>query len=342
MVEGDGKNLAFIFSTPRAGSTLLGAMLGGHSQVLCPNEPWFLLPLASMHDQRMGAVAAFDLYLARIGFNELTPAGEFHTAARHFAAELYNQRLAAEGRSVFIDKTPRYYQILPFIQTLFPAAKKIWLKRDLFDTAASYRNTWNIGLDELFGPKTTNYSFDLTLGPANLHDFFDAHPGFEVRYEDLVEAPDEIAAQLCDYLEIPRERDLALYARDQSWIGKLKSRVMGDKKIFSHTSPHKQSVGAWERTFVTEEVKSIVDRIDERLLVRMGYGERVGQLRGRGFVFPGKKEADQILDDYRKLIVSHHWPYWSQLPPPPRPPAVPPPWWRAFAMKCGLTQAPVE
>jgi O-antigen biosynthesis protein len=45
LIRPNGEGLVFLLSTPRAGSTLLAAMLGSHSRIACPPEPWLLLPL---------------------------------------------------------------------------------------------------------------------------------------------------------------------------------------------------------------------------------------------------------------------------------------------------------
>src|SRR5437016_3016471 len=64
------------------------------------------------------------------------------TASRAFATTLYNRRIEAAGKSIFVDKTPRYYHILPFVRQVFREAKWIWLQRNPLDVAASYKNSW--------------------------------------------------------------------------------------------------------------------------------------------------------------------------------------------------------
>src|SRR6185436_3648881 len=125
MIDHSGKNLVFLLSTPRAGSTLLSMMLGRHSQIHCPNEPWFLLPLLGMYQEQAAVVTPYDQRVANLAIRELLPNGEFWEAARAFALSVYNGQLAKFGKTTFIDKTPRYYHMLPAIEQLFPAAKKI-------------------------------------------------------------------------------------------------------------------------------------------------------------------------------------------------------------------------
>jgi hypothetical protein len=65
MIDNHGRSLAFLLATPRAGATLLGAILGSHSQVACPPEPWFLMPLLGLRHEHIDVVAAYDYHLAR-------------------------------------------------------------------------------------------------------------------------------------------------------------------------------------------------------------------------------------------------------------------------------------
>src|SRR5687767_184495 len=112
MVSGSGKNLVFLLSTPRSGSTLLGAMLGNHSLLYCPNEPWLLLNLYGLFDGKPQDTANPNENLATVALREMLSEKQFSHAARAFALSVYNQKLQQHRKQVFIDKTPRYYQVL--------------------------------------------------------------------------------------------------------------------------------------------------------------------------------------------------------------------------------------
>src|SRR4029077_18858650 len=94
-------------------------------------------------------------------------------ASRAFASTLYNRRLETAGKNVFVDKTPRYYHILPFVRRTFNDAKWIWLQRNPLDVAASYKNSWKVNLAELLNGESDYpaWSFDLVIGLERLcHD----------------------------------------------------------------------------------------------------------------------------------------------------------------------------
>ena len=49
MISPQGRNLVFILSAPRSGSTLVSAILGNHHQTFSPPEPWLLLSLNALY-----------------------------------------------------------------------------------------------------------------------------------------------------------------------------------------------------------------------------------------------------------------------------------------------------
>ena len=144
MVGETGENLVFVLGLPRSGTTLLCALLAAHEEICCPPEPWVMLALESLGTTNPSHPA--DAQVIGRAFRDFTGGGAPTPALRRFAADLYNHRLKKSGGSVMVDKTPRYYHVLPFIDRLFPKAKYLWLQRDPFDVAASYQKTWGIDL----------------------------------------------------------------------------------------------------------------------------------------------------------------------------------------------------
>jgi hypothetical protein len=306
MIEPLGKNLVFLFSTPRAGSTLLSAILGGHAKISCPNEPWFLLQVASMYDATVPVAASFEYQFARNGLRDLASREEFLDSARLFSTRIYNEHLRTSGKEILVDKTPRYYHILPFIHELFPEAKKIWLKRNLLDSAASFQSTWTIGMDEIVGEKTSSYSLDLTVGPKNFADFFDKHRGFELNYETLVQEPETLTNELCDFLQINRQANLHQYASDTNRVAQMANKLMGDKLVFQHSRPHQKSIGAWQKIFTREEVQKFLNHSPESIWVRMGYGNMVKKLREQNYSFASEEDSNRQQESLKTTITQSY------------------------------------
>jgi hypothetical protein len=319
----DGSNIVFLLSSPRAGSTLLSAMLGRHSRVLCPAEPWFLLSLHALYHGTRTGIAAFDQGLADIGLREFASEGEFLRAARAFASSLYGSRLAATGRSVFVDKTPRYYHILPFLAALFPRARMIWLKRDPLDVAVSYRTTWGVTVADLVGQNLSPYSFDLTLGLTNLGAWFDGSPGrVEISYEDLVADPDAAVGRILGFLGLEQEPGLSEYGAGAELMSALRRSTLGDKKIFEHARPHGRSVGQWRETFSAGELEELLAGIGTDTFHRMGYAETLGAASAKsGFRPAAGHRAPRHLE---KLRLYQQW-FAAALPFESTAPGQPPP-----------------
>jgi hypothetical protein len=303
MVSNEGENLVFLLSMPRAGSTLLSLLLGNHSKVLCPPEPWFLLKVSAL-TQRCYIDSAFNDEWATKGAKDFLQGDTFIEAARSFAATAYNKRLLASGKTIFVDKTPRYYHILPFIDQLFPKARKIWLKRDPLDVALSYRDTWGLGTEVITGGEITFASFDFAVGLFNLGAYFeDPSPyKFQVRYEALVQSPAEILADLCRFMNIQFEAGMLDYTQNKELIARHKASVMGDKKALTTPSVNARSVGKWARGLSLTEIQQIVDFLGLDIFRRMGYSETVDTLQALGIQACSEAEAAEAR---RRVFFTH-------------------------------------
>jgi hypothetical protein len=273
----DGRELVFVLSTPRAGSTLLGAMLGSHSQVLCPPEPWLLLPLAALRDDRLMISAAYDHPFAMRGIRELVTPELLDTALAEYARSVYQTLLRTSGRSVFVDKTPRYYQILPALEALFPAALQLWIRRDPLDTLASCVETWSLPLQELLGEpgSISPYTFDVTVSLQLLLDHFGTGGSRKVTvdYEDLVQDPASHLSSICARLGLQFEPQMVNYGANQALVQSYQQATLGDKKVLRATRPHRDSVGRWRSQFSREDVRRIVTTLGTRVFERLGRGE---------------------------------------------------------------------
>lgn len=273
MITSEGENLVFIFSLPRSGSTLLSFLLGGHSEVYCPPEPWFLLKLVNL-TSRADCEGDFDDVLATIGTEEFLDGSSLFEAAGAFALTAYNRKLASAGKSIFVDKTPRYYHILDAIEAIFPKAKKIWLKRNPLDIAYSYRTTWDMGADVITGERFTSHTLDFGVGLFRLADYFENESAYkiQIKYEDIVSSPVESLKILCDFLGIAVESQMATFAENSKMIEEHKRASMGDVKIFESTSIHADSVDKGLANFSREDLEQILSVFGLKIFDRMGYG----------------------------------------------------------------------
>jgi len=204
----------FIISLPRSGSTFLQRMIASHPAVSTVSEPWLLLPLIlSFRDdyvyssiQQKFIVQAFNDFIQNI------PEGKeaYYNAVRDFAIQLYAK--AADSNSIFfIDKTPRYHLIAEEIIHMFPNSPIILLWRNPLSIVSSCINTWGKGRWNIH-----RYRIDLFHGLANLIKFYKNHKDriFSIRYEDLVDSPDEHLKSIFKYISLsPDEVDCEDYKK---------------------------------------------------------------------------------------------------------------------------------
>jgi hypothetical protein len=305
MVTDKGKNLIFILSLPRSGSTLLSAILGNHNKISCPVEPWFLLRLREI----IGSPSlpnVYDDYWASVGTRNFISQESFVECARAFALSAYNQHLREKQRDIMIDKTPRYYHILDFIEKLFPEAIKIWLKRDPLDVMASYKSSWNIGSDILSAQKIDSSSFDFIVGLHSLERYFSEKTPFKylVKYEDVVSKPVEEIAKLCTFCGIPFEKGMLDYADNSSLIASFRNTELGDRKVIDCKTVHVQSVGKWQKVLTTEEIEALVSVIGTNIFRTMGYDETARYIREKMGVIINPSDRDLV--DIRKQLIANY------------------------------------
>lgn len=310
MLTSNGQGLVFILSTPRAGSTLLSAILGSHSQILCPPEPWLLLPLVGLRKDRLLIGSTYDHSLARLGIRQLLDEHLLDDGLRALVTETYGALLRRARKSVFVDKTPRYYQILEDLEVLFPEAKKIWLKRQPLDVITSFKDTWGISVDELTGKSVSPYTFDTTVSFSLLADFFavNAPNKLVMRYEDLVASPDHTVASLCEFLQVAFEPTMLEYGGNSSLLQAHRSATMGDKKFLEHSEAHQGSLGKWKASLSASEVQQILLTLGSDIFHRLGYADLLAEaLAYTGLtaheMTPGGN-LPELLDAYHGFLES--------------------------------------
>ena len=141
------KNLIFLISQPRSGSTLTQKIMGSHSAIYTRSEPWIMLnPLYTL--KKDGVFTEYNKsleYKANQDFIENLPHGGRDNYIQHLHKmylSLYSEYLKKEKKSVFLDKTPRYYLIINELIEVFPEAKYILLIRNPLAVLGSIINSW--------------------------------------------------------------------------------------------------------------------------------------------------------------------------------------------------------
>lgn len=244
--ELSGAHMVFVIGAPRSGTTLLARMLGSHSQIYGRAEPHLLTPLAHLGYYDTVDAAPFDHLQAAQAAREFVaqlPRGEadYLDACRAYADVLYGRMLEARGKgnTRFLDKTPANALILPFIGKLYPSARYVVLTRHPAAVFSSYANSFFDGdyvAARRFNPILNRYV------PA-MAKFLRARavPLVHVRYEELVQRPEDEMRRVCDFLELPFEPGMVEYGQHAH-----DSQGLGDPiGVGQHSRPVTESVEKW-------------------------------------------------------------------------------------------------
>ena len=268
-------HLVFLISLPRAGSTLLQRILGGHRQIFSAGETWLMLhPLFALKQDRLRA--DFESQYAATALRDflaLFPEKDqlYFKAVRHYGLTFYNRALQASGRKLFLDKTPRYYMILPELMRVFPDARYVFLMRNPLAILSSMLQTW-FGNNPQALRKNKNYD-DLVQAPKLILQAIDAlqQRASIVHYEQLVQRPQETIKTLCRQLHLSYQPDMLIYGDKPSFQGRLGDPVGVQK----HDRPVPSNLDKWIGNLTDktrrEFAMRVMAEIGEDTIMAMGY-----------------------------------------------------------------------
>ena len=255
MSDTRGDRLFFAIGAPRSGTTLLMRMLNVHDDIATRPEPHLLTPLAHLGYYANVTKAPYDAFQsaeAIKGFVKDLPGGEeaYLDALRAYADRLYAGILEPTGRRYFLDKTPAYALILPFIARLYPDAVYVVLTRHPFAVFSSYAESFFDGdwaAAHAFNPVVERYV------PA-IASFLRERPVkrlTHVRYESLVAEPQRELRAICAAAGIPYSDDLVDYGKKG-----VSGDGLGDPVgVNAHERPTTESVDKWARGVAHDDAK---------------------------------------------------------------------------------------
>ncbi len=307
--------VCFLLGLPRSGTTLLAHLLQQHPDVVAPPEPWLMLALEAFgrvdHRHPAGSSLIQDATSEFLGRIDRT------VVSRAFADAAYGQYLAAAGKRTFIDKTPRYWMVLDFLDSLYPEAPHILLLRNPYAVAASLKSTWGIPLvpeswppaslsslsDLVFSlpPDIASSLADLVLGLPTLA----AHPGRRqtelVRYEVLVAHPDEEVRRVIAGLGYDPTSIASAIMEQPEY---LRSSRFGDRKILERKAVDGRSLHTWQTELSIQEMQAITDALGAELLIELGYEQEFRYVQQAGIVDRGPAVTEQYRQVFRTWRAS--------------------------------------
>lgn len=220
----------FVMGCPRSGTTFVGELLGSHSCVVYWNEP----PEIMAYCPRV--------FRREVAFEE----------ARAFYHEVYGRWLGEQrldGVARFAEKCPRHVLVLPFLARAFPEGRFIHVVRDGRAVVSSLiRTGWLANTPDAPGghraryyvPRDRRERFEVTTEAGRAALVWDIYVRagmagrtlapdryVEVRYEDVLRAPDEWGGRLLRFMGLSMEGGVARFVRrtrrdrDAAWRREL-------------------------------------------------------------------------------------------------------------------------
>jgi hypothetical protein len=284
--------LIFLVSQPRAGSTLVQTLIAKHPAIATNDEPWLMLPLVKAAEYD-GHVADYNARLARSAFRHLTTANgmDVNEGLRLQANSIYQYILEHQGKDYFLDKTPRYYEILSELRAIFPESLIIVLFRNPLAVLYSIISTWT----QHRWWNLNDYKRDLLEAPHLLTAFLSNDDAYQLilHYEDIVQDPTQLA-------NVFRQLGLSgLEDYDSYEAPKDRKSVFGDPKIRKRTQVENNVSERWQEILSDPQIWRVLsdylNYLGEETLKSMGYNYQ---------------ELRKILDENRPSFL---W-RWLSLP----------------------------
>lgn len=270
------KRLFFVVGAPRSGTTMLMRMLNVHPDIYTRPEPHLLTPLAHLGYYAHVDAAPYDQLQAAQSARQVVaelPGGEedYLAALRSYTDAIYGGLLERSGKRFFLDKTPAYGLILPFIARLYPDAVFVILTRHPFAIFSSFAQSffdddWEAAhghnrIVERYVPALASFVRD--PGVKRFH---------HVRYEDLVADPERELRAICAAADMPYLPDMIEYGQ-KAVEGEGLGDPIGVKK---DSRPNTRSVHKWAREVAhnperIERLQRMVQHLSDEDLAVFGF-----------------------------------------------------------------------
>lgn len=247
-----------------SGTTLVRHILNRHPAIFCgPESTLFLTRITSPHD-----------LAERFGFTR-PEVSLWRRASRsrvEFIERFQRACLARSGKQLWADKTPENLRCFPQIRRRFPRAKFVHVIRDGRDVACSLRQARWMSLEKITGgadrgsPEALEACVRYWAERVRFGRSLAGDPRYhEVRYEDLLERPEETLQGLTAFLGVPWDPAL------------LETNDGAAEPAAAPLS--RASLGRWRHELSATEA-SLVQRHAGALLADLGYAQDAGWTEG--------------------------------------------------------------
>ena len=204
--------MLFILGRGRSGTSLISSILNQHEDIAVPPEGCFI---RNCHSRFKGGLSTpkntrdfvktmmtenrmknwgFDRPELENSIQDRLPL-TFQEACEFVIGHWAELQGFAESE-ILADKNPHYSLWAKELGGIFPTARFVHVVRNPFDNIASFQNV-RFDISDAIGLALRWSVFNEGILDANLGD-----RRFEIRYEDLVESPEEAIRNLCAFLEV--------------------------------------------------------------------------------------------------------------------------------------------
>jgi hypothetical protein len=278
---------AFVVGAARSGTTLLQRMLDAHPQLAVVNETYWLprkfrertglTREGRVTPALLGQLLASPKF-SRMGVTEADLAGLLSDGEpvryERFVAQIFDLYAQRRGKLLAGDKTPGYVRRIGQIHELWPQARFVHIVRDPRDLCLSMLE-WRSGertagqfgtwkMDPVISTALYwRYSVALgreageSLGPTLYR---------EVRYEDLLGAPEGELERICEFLGLP-------YAQEMPRFYEGKTRRKSGRSSKAQWLPPTAGLRDWRTQLPSGDVERI-EAVAGDLLRDLGYATR--------------------------------------------------------------------
>ncbi len=209
----------FLVGCPRSGTTLLQSLLAAHSQIVSfPESHFYSRTISSRFPLRQCGLASlrsrthFLQFLDMIGHSDMRHylprfAVSVRQYSRAFVAAL-DTVARDQNKRAWLEKTPRHLDHVCDIATMVPGSKFIHLVRNGEDVIASLYEAVNKhpGVWRSIPTGDVDSCINRWVHSIQLSQRYVGVPDHAiVRYEHLVEAPEQVLNGLCAFIGVPFE-----------------------------------------------------------------------------------------------------------------------------------------
>ncbi len=278
----------FVISSPRSGSTLTRAILGGHPKLFSPPELQ-LLNFNTLRERKQNLTGRDDFWLdgtiraimeiKKCSADEARQIMSEFEEKDYTVKDFYYELQQWLNDQIFVDKTPNYalsVDILKRAEMYFEDALYIHLIRHPYGVIPSFEKArLHVFYPPFFTdehPFTPRQLAELIwlISHQNILTFLKEIPKerqFRLYYEDLVTDPEKTVKKMCDFLGIDLHPDMLDPQKDShkrmtDGLNDL-SKMLGDVRFHEHKGITADRAYSWKRTLTEDYLSDLTWKLVE-------------------------------------------------------------------------------